>query len=352
MKNVFKIFFIYCILLLNAAIAQINLIQNGSFEVLDSCIPDTDVPIPNIIQYAIGWDDALGNSINPNYSSPDLFNACHSNIYGVPENFYGYQNAFNGEGYAGIYIDFNLQVGIDLMGGRYRDFIQNELLEPVIKGCKYKVSFQFSYSSRSSYKTDGLQFIFSNNKITIPNNAAILNGTYFTFDEDSVTIIRFPELLEADTTDWWYFEREFYSNTPANFLTIGSILDSASTNNVFGWVTPFTGIQGKSGGYFDDIRLIQLDSNCLTGVNEVEKKESVQVYPNLIFYELNIITQSIKGIFEVSILDATGRIFQNQQFAGSGTHTLNLNGLAKGIYYCRIMQGDEVIVVEKVVKVE
>jgi len=43
-------------------------------------------------------------------------------------------------------------------------------------------------------------------------------------------------------------------------------------------------------------------------------------------------------------------IIQNGQFSGIGSHTLNLEGLAQGIYYCRIMQGNEVVVTEKIVK--
>jgi hypothetical protein len=344
MKAILQFHIACCFFIFYEAQAQVNMIQNGSFEVIDSC-PPIGFPAFSSVDYAEGWDDALSIDVNENNSSPDLFNSCNIGILGVPNNWFGYQEAFDGEGYAGIIINFYPQANIGI-----RDFMQNTLSMPIIANCKYKISFQFSYGTNSSYKTDGLQFIFSNNKLTIPNNAAILNETFFTFDEDSVTIIRFPELLEADTTDWWYFEREFYSNSPAKYLTIGSILDSASTINVFGWVTPFGGIQGKSGGYFDDIRLIQLDSNCVTGVNEIEKKESVKVYPNPFFNELNIITQSIKGKFEVTILDATGRIIQSQQLAGSGTHTFNLSSLAKGIYYCRIMQSNEVVVVQKVTK--
>ena len=343
MKVILKLYCVCCFLLCTTSEAQINMIQNGSFEEIDSCLTDNLFSTFNSsIQLAYGWTDATASTVT--LVSSDLFNSCFINNFGIPSNWQGFQESLEGNGYAGLGINSYPQ------GGGYREFIQNTLNEPILQSCKYKISFWFSYATNFSFKTDGLQFIFSNNKLTIPNNAAILNETFFTFNEDSVTIIRFPELLEADTTDWWYFEREFYTNAPAKYLTIGSILDSASTNNVFGWIVPFGGVQGHSRGYFDDIRLIQLDSNCVTGLDEVEKKESVKVYPNPIFNELNIITQSIKGKFEVTILDATGRLIQNEQFSGIGTHTLNLSGLAPGIYYCRVMQGNEVVVVEKVTK--
>jgi hypothetical protein len=325
--------------------AQVNLVQNGSFEEIDSCLSDNSFStFDSSIQLAYGWTDATGSSVT--LVSSDLFNSCFTNNFGVPSNWQGFQEPIDGNGYAGLGINSYPQ------GGGYREFIQNTLIQTIPQGCKYKISFRFSYATNFSYKTDGLQFIFSNSKLTIPNNAAILNGTFFSFDEDSVTIIRFPELLESDTTDWWYFEREFYSNAPAKYLTIGSILDSANTNNVFGWVTPFGGIQGKSGGYFDDIRLIQLDSNCVTGVKEFEKKEFVNVYPNPATNKLTLNNSSVIGNFQVNILDATGRLLQNEQLSGIGGHVLNLSGLAQGIYYCRITQGNEVVLFEKVIKVE
>ncbi len=326
MKIIFNLFFVCCLLQSCTAYAQENLIKNGSFEILDSCPPIIDFPAYSSIHYANGWDDACLESVNFNYSSPDLFNSCNSGILGVPSNWHGYQNAFDGEGYVGVFIDFNLQ------GGPWRDFIQNELLEPVVKGCKYKVSFQFSYSSKSSYKTDGLQFIFSNSMLTIPNDAAFLNGTYFTFDEDSVTIIRFPELLEADTTEWWYFEREFYARSPARYLTIGSILIADSTINEFGWYIGNFGINSSCRGYFDDIRLIQLDSNCVAGVNEVEKKESVKIYPNPAKNSLTISIPNNKEEMLVEFIDVSGRIVKAINLNTNNMQVVDVSSISAGWY--------------------
>ncbi len=89
-----------------------------------------------------------------------------------------------------------------------------------------------------------------------------------------------------------------------------------------------------------------------TSIENKPDLDAFEIYPNPISNQLNIRNSSLKGTFQVSILDATGRLIQNEQFSGIGTHTLDLNGLAQGIYYCRVMQGEEVVVVEKVVKVE
>jgi hypothetical protein len=305
--------------------AQVNLIQNGSFEILDSCVSQQF--ISNTIHYARGWDNACAFNVSDDLSSSDLFNTCNAGILGVPSNWYGYQEPFEGNGYAGIVINDLPQPSVGI-----REFMQNTLIMSIVANCKYKISFHFSYGTFGSYKTDGLQFIFSNSKLTIPNDAAILNGTYFTFDEDSVTIIRFPELLEADTTDWWYFEREFYSNAPAKYLTIGSILDSASINNVFGWIVPFGGVQGHSRGYFDDIRLVQLDSNCVTGVNEIEKKERVKVYPNPAKNSLTISIPNNEEEMFIEFIDVSGRIVKSINLNPSDKQVIGISSLSAGWY--------------------
>jgi len=349
MKINFQIYFVYCFLQFYTASAQVNLIQNGSFEQYDTC-PIAGATI-STINYALFWSDMRADGVSEFYNSPDLFNSCDTAdfpaTWSVPNNWYGFQEPYHGEGYAGIVINGYPNDNYD------REFMQNELSASLKKGCKYKVSFQFSYGEKSSYQTDGLYFIFSKNKLTIPSNQAMINGTFFNYNPDSVNILRFHELIEADTLNWHYFEREFYSISQANYLTIGSISDSLNTNNQFGWFTPPYGLTARgSRGYFDDIRLIQLDSTCVedvTGGIEEKERENVKVYPNPAAGQLNISNLKIKEEFQVLLLDATGRIIQNQQFSGIGTHTLNLSGLEKGIYFCRIMQGEEVVVVEKVV---
>jgi hypothetical protein len=135
-------------------------------------------------------------------------------------------------------------------------------------------------------------------------------------------------------------------------LTIGSLSDTSNTINEFGWYVGGVGLNPFCRGYFDDIHLIKLDSNCVTDLNEIEMEETVKLYPNPISNQVNIRNKSLKGKFQVKILEITGRLIQNKQFSGIGTHTLNLNGLAQGIYYFCIIQGNEVIVVEKLFKVE
>jgi hypothetical protein len=105
-----------------------------------------------------------------------------------------------------------------------------------------------------------------------------------------------------------------------------------------------------------DAWAVKLDANgcldpqdCEVGVKDIPLPDAVTIYPNPAKDWLKIDIEQNGKPYTAQLLDATGRLIQNEQFSGIGTHTLNLSGLAKGIYYCRVMQGEEVVVVEKVV---
>lgn len=82
------------ILLISYTFGQ-NLINNGSFEIFSNCPYESAQ-----IQYCNYWQ-------SPNNSSPDYFVRCYSNFISdhsvsVPENRFGYQNAYEGKAYNGI----------------------------------------------------------------------------------------------------------------------------------------------------------------------------------------------------------------------------------------------------------
>ncbi len=92
-------------------------------------------------------------------------------------------------------------------------------------------------------------------------------------------------------------------------------------------------------------------ANCGVGIEDAPFPDAVTIYPNPATDWLRIDLETAGTEYTAQLLDATGRLVQQEQFTVVGTHTLSLSGLATGIYYCRVLNGDEVVVVEKVVKV-
>jgi len=108
-----------------------------------------------------------------------------------------------------------------------------------------------------------------------------------------------------------------------------------------------------------DAWALKLDANgclnpqdCGVSVKDMPLPDAVTIYPNPATDWLKIDIEQTGKPYTAQLIDFSGRVIQQEQFSGIGSHTLNLEGLAQGIYYCRIMQGNEVVVVEKVVKVQ
>src|SRR5690606_27988767 len=122
-KNLLSCLIVLPILFTFSLSAQ-NLVPNYSFENYSSCPTAT-----NQVYLLDDWYDPLP-------SSPDYLNSCYigsppGNV-GVPLNFMGYQEALTGEGYIGILV----------VGGGFREYVQAELTEPLVSGqCYYLEMF-------------------------------------------------------------------------------------------------------------------------------------------------------------------------------------------------------------------
>lgn len=88
---------LYSILLLSGFLrSQENLVPNGSFEEFWQCPVGNDLNDGQFERCKYWWKPTTSGTA-------DYFNECHTGgIVGVPNNFWGYQEAFHGKGYVGI----------------------------------------------------------------------------------------------------------------------------------------------------------------------------------------------------------------------------------------------------------
>jgi len=105
--------------------------------------------------------------------------------------------------------------------------------------------------------------------------------------------------------------------------------------------------------------VVKLDSNgcldpanCEVSIQDAPFPDALTIYPNPATEWLRIDVETAGNEYTAQLLDATGRLVQNEVFSALGTHTITLSKLATGIYYCRILKGEEVFLVEKIVKIE
>ncbi|MEW6470396.1 MAG: gliding motility-associated C-terminal domain-containing protein [Bacteroidota bacterium] len=212
-----------------------NLVPNYSFEVYSSCPTNAAE-----IYKAIPWfQPSIANGNIYNSSSSEYFHSCNLTIVGVPLNFAGRQIAFAGQGYAGIV----------LYAGNNREYIEVKLIDSLIAGKTYCLSFYISLAESSEWGIDMIGGYLANDSVLtsvityIPVIPQVENAT-------SNTI--------TDTSGWVLISGSFIAQGGEKFLTIGNFRDNSNTQ-----LTPMNPQfpSGYAYYYIDDVSLICCDSS-------------------------------------------------------------------------------------------
>lgn len=127
-----------------------NLVVNPSFEEYYRCPASFSTESRDF--FLPGWSSA-------NSGTPDHYHQCSWGDNDVPFNWAGQTNAHSGLGYAGVYTWSN-------NGKNYREYMQGELSEPLVKGIRYQVSFYFQLSSYSVFATDRIGLFLTDSLMT------------------------------------------------------------------------------------------------------------------------------------------------------------------------------------------
>jgi outer membrane protein OmpA-like peptidoglycan-associated protein len=184
-----------------------NLVINNSFEKYEAC-PETHNPENMSHKLVPGWS-------YPSTAAPDYFNACSGGDAGVPNNFAGVSEANSGKAYVGAILS-----GTD--EGR-REYIQGQLIKPMLAGKKYCVSFFYRLASGSQLAVDQISVYFSNTEV-------------ITTSEEALPLV--PQLnnldgLFLDNIEGWHEICYVYdAKGGEKYFTIGNFKNVENTNYV------------------------------------------------------------------------------------------------------------------------
>lgn len=208
MKIIQPLFFL--IIILNSS-AQ-NLVLNPSFEnhLSDKCLVNLG-----------GFDRSILDWSIPNHGSTDFFDSC-SKVMGI-KNYNGFQNPKTGSSYVGMsmYTDKN-----------YREYIQGQLSETLVKGKKYRMTFFLSLADKSSYALKDIQVItteeklkpcyHSNNcdKAITPSKATKKKFKIYSNTDD---------IYFSNKESWMEYSFEFIAEGYENYFSIGNFYRNAKT---------------------------------------------------------------------------------------------------------------------------
>jgi outer membrane protein OmpA-like peptidoglycan-associated protein len=211
-----------------------NLVPNGSFEEYTAC-PGTFSQSPSEFR-ATSWHTvSLG--------TPDHFHSCSDGEADVPYNWAGKSEAYEGKGYAGIYLWMEDE-------NEYREYLQCQLLQPLTKDSTYRIVFQYKLSSYSKFSIDRIGLVFTDTTLKMRYNHAI-------FRTPDLSVIR-DSALTRETGLWETASFRYKASGDEKFLSIGNFFDNAATRSYQIITRPVAQeMLAKSAYYYiDDVKVV------------------------------------------------------------------------------------------------
>jgi OOP family OmpA-OmpF porin len=292
------LFFVLIVLTVNSQ----NLVPNHSFEIIEDCSLGSYV---NVLE---SWFLPFGGG------SADCFNVCSNDVAasaGVPLNVFGYEYAYNGEGYCGF--------GTYQANESYlREFLRVELIEPLQTSQEYCVSIWLSLADSSSYTSDLVQCHFSEDNL------------WLEFKDDTALVdISQISFYGTDTIDfegWTQFSSSFVAQGGERYLTIGNFQADNEIDTTFLFYN-----QNPYYAYFyiDDV----IVESCDNSIDELDK--SSQVFPNPFQAEVAI-ENANSELIEYFLYSMEGKLLQSDQLNGKIAN-LNLSHYSIGTYLLTII---------------
>jgi hypothetical protein len=291
-----------------------NLVPNASFEETDTC------------PYSIGFQDGDRPLNWSSYlESPDYFNACAGSLQdidtlvGVPLNGWGYQAAMDGDAYVGFFAGSTTD--------EFREYVGAQLLEPLVIGQTYHVSFWVNLAWDGSYwytggacNNVGMLFATHSNTWVEPNHPAFPFRNYA--QVYSATVI-------ADTADWTLVSGSFTADSAYQFVVLGNFFDNAHT-----LVVPIPPGAGEVVYYFvDDICVSPDPLGCVsTGIEEIQSPSLATAIIDPASDEL-VLNWPGQPQFETDVLNLQGQVVKHGR-----TARLSIEGLSAGLYVACIKE--------------
>ena len=183
-----------------------NLVPNYSFETYTVC-PGSFAQAPSEFKVP-GWK-GLG------LGTPDHFHYCSKGEAGVPYNWAGVSEAYEGDGYAGLFLWLSNQ--------NYREYLTCKLTEPLIKDSTYRIEFHYKLSSYSNYCIDRIGLHLSDSVMKVNHDKPIVLNPLFHIVQDSA--------LTKTTGLWEHARFEYKAKGNELYLMIGNFSSNEETKH-------------------------------------------------------------------------------------------------------------------------
>ena len=201
MRNTLLSFFIVS----SSVACSQNLVPNPGFEAYRAC--------PGYFSQSLAEFQA-NDWTAAGTGTPDLFNACSDGEADVPYNWAGVSDAFDGRGFAGIYVWMKSD-------NNYREYLQCKLNEPLVKDSMYVVRFRYRLSSYSKYAVDRIGLVLRDTFMHVTHDQVIRMVP-------TVSVIR-DSALTLKTGLWETANSQYKASGGERYLVIGNFFDNEIT---------------------------------------------------------------------------------------------------------------------------
>jgi OOP family OmpA-OmpF porin len=294
--------------------AQVNLVPNYSFEVLDTC----PTAVGNFNGYVQFW-------AQPSIGSSDIYNTCATIPSGrnVPLSALGFQYAQQGEGYSGVFL-FVPSIP------DYREYIAVRLVDTLKAGVNYCIKFYVSLSEQYPKSISSIGMHFSPDSI-YQDDWDVLQVTP-QFENFNGNFIN-------DTTSWQLIKGNYMASGGEKYIYIGNFRNDANT------VVDINSVGSRTYVYIDNVQVYECDS--LIGIEE-NPFEKTKIYPNPAQDFVSIDLPKNISQAQLSIYNLTGQLVLQKQII-QPNQTIPITELGNGIYIFVVESEDRVVGRERVV---
>lgn len=177
-------------------------------------VPNPDFNTYSICPFGSGQISLAPPWYSPNGSTTDFAHICAgTNDTGIPNNKWGSEITFAGNGYAGIrtWGTFN-------GNGSYREYLATQLLDSLIAGEAYRLSFRISLGDSARYLTDDIGLYVS--KDSIPSDNLLPFTPHISNPQGKV--IMYP-------SGWHKISGQYLATGGEKHIVIGNFLDDSQT---------------------------------------------------------------------------------------------------------------------------
>lgn len=293
-----------------------NLIHNPSFELLSTTCEEEQLSV-NYFDL-VDWL-GVGCTQGPTYCSA-CNNELYATYYGVPNNSFGSQEAFDGAAYLTV-VGYQ---GPPYPSDYYPCIRFDTLLEANVEYC---LTMYMNLAGISAYKNQSYSALFYG------SHPSACNGLDTIVWRD-LAQINF-DITAVDSTNWTELSGSFIANGNEEYLVMGNLtVDHADT--VF--IGPSPANYQWAVYFLDMVSLVRCDE---VGISETTTQD-IHLFPNPAHHQFTItVPDSFIGC-SVEISTALGQNLQREQVL-STSQQFNLAIATPGVYFLRLVKNDLIL---------